>query len=96
MDEYADDLRLAEAYYRGADHRAAVELATRLLEVSPWSAQLRQLRAECYIALVSSYVGLTARYNNSVYLIVGAKCQNTVSNAAFSSNRPHLDKWTLL
>ncbi|KAL0849689.1 hypothetical protein ABMA28_011655 [Loxostege sticticalis] len=51
VDEYADDLRLAEAYYRGADHRAAVELATRLLEVSPWSAQLRQLRAECYIAL---------------------------------------------
>ncbi|CAG4976823.1 unnamed protein product [Parnassius apollo] len=51
IDEYADDLRLAEAYYRGGEFRAAVELATRLLEISPWSAHLRQLRAECYIAL---------------------------------------------
>ncbi|XP_063634126.1 dnaJ homolog subfamily C member 3 [Cydia splendana] len=51
IDEYMEDLRLVEAYYRGGDHRAAVELATRLLEVSPWSAQLRQLRAESYIAL---------------------------------------------
>ncbi|XP_046968498.1 dnaJ homolog subfamily C member 3 [Vanessa cardui] len=51
VDELADELRLAEAYYRGRDHRAAAELATHLLDVSPWSAQLRQLRAECYIAL---------------------------------------------
>ncbi|XP_045760276.1 dnaJ homolog subfamily C member 3 [Maniola jurtina] len=51
VDELAEDLRLAEAYYRGRDYRAAADLATRLLEVSPWSAQLRQLRAECYIAL---------------------------------------------
>ncbi|NP_001296552.1 dnaJ homolog subfamily C member 3 [Bombyx mori] len=51
IDEYIDDLRLVEAYYRGGDHRAAVELATRLLDVSPWSAHLRQLRAESYVAL---------------------------------------------
>ncbi|XP_045502734.1 dnaJ homolog subfamily C member 3 [Colias croceus] len=51
MDELAEELRLAEAYYRGADVRSAAELATRLLEASPWSAHLRQLRAECYIAM---------------------------------------------
>ncbi|XP_039765480.1 dnaJ homolog subfamily C member 3 [Pararge aegeria] len=51
VDELADELRLAEAYFRGRDHRAAAELATRLLEASPWAAALRQLRAECYIAL---------------------------------------------
>ncbi|XP_063836468.1 dnaJ homolog subfamily C member 3 [Ostrinia nubilalis] len=51
VDEFAEELRLAEAYYRGGDFRAAADLATRLLELSPWSAQLRQLRAECYIAL---------------------------------------------
>ncbi|KAJ0181502.1 hypothetical protein K1T71_003587 [Dendrolimus kikuchii] len=50
IDSYIEDLRLVEAYYRGGDFRAAAELASRLLEVSPWSAQLRQLRAECYIA----------------------------------------------
>ncbi|XP_041973560.1 dnaJ homolog subfamily C member 3 [Aricia agestis] len=50
IDELADDLRLAEAYYRGGEYRAAAELATRLLELSPWSAQLRHLRAQCYIA----------------------------------------------
>ncbi|KPJ09977.1 DnaJ-like subfamily C member 3 [Papilio machaon] len=51
MDGLAEDLRLAEAYYRGGDMRAAADLATRLLELSPWAAQLRQLRAECYIAM---------------------------------------------
>ncbi|KAG6443974.1 dnaJ homolog subfamily C member 3 [Manduca sexta] len=51
IDEYIEELRLVEAYYRGGDFRAAAELATSLLEVSPWSAQLRQLRAECYIAM---------------------------------------------
>ncbi|KAF9415361.1 hypothetical protein HW555_006951 [Spodoptera exigua] len=51
IDAYIEDLRLVEAYYRGGDYRAAVELATRLLDTSPWSAHLRQLRAECYIGL---------------------------------------------
>lgn len=51
VDELAEELRLAEAYYRGRDYRAAADLATRLLETSPWSARLRQLRADCYIAL---------------------------------------------
>ncbi|XP_063890715.1 dnaJ homolog subfamily C member 3 [Helicoverpa armigera] len=51
IDEYIEEFRLAEAYYRGGDYRAAADAATRLLDVSPWSAQLRQLRAECYIAL---------------------------------------------
>ncbi|XP_072935499.1 dnaJ homolog subfamily C member 3 [Epargyreus clarus] len=51
MDALAEDLRLVEMYYRGRDYRSALELATQLLEASPWSAQLRQLRAECYIAL---------------------------------------------
>lgn len=53
MDGLAEELRLAEAYYRGGDQRAAADLATSLLETSPWAAQLRQLRAECYIAMVS-------------------------------------------
>ncbi|XP_052750106.1 dnaJ homolog subfamily C member 3 [Galleria mellonella] len=51
IEQYVEDLQLAEAYYRGGDHRAAADLASRLLEVSPWSAHLRQLRAEAYIAL---------------------------------------------
>ena len=58
MDQLAEDLRLAEAYYRGRDHRAAANLATSLLEASPWAALLRQLRAECYIAMVSVDVTL--------------------------------------
>ncbi|XP_060810105.1 dnaJ homolog subfamily C member 3 [Amyelois transitella] len=51
IDQYIEDVQLAEAYYRGGEHRAAAELCSRLLEVSPWSAHLRQLRAESYIAL---------------------------------------------
>ncbi|XP_032511821.2 dnaJ homolog subfamily C member 3 [Danaus plexippus] len=51
MDGLSEELQLAEAYYRGRDFAAAAELASRLLEASPWAANLRQLRAECYIAL---------------------------------------------
>lgn len=51
IDALIEDLRLVEAYYRGGDYRAAVDLATTLLDSSPWAAQLRQLRAECYIGL---------------------------------------------
>ncbi|GBP58448.1 DnaJ homolog subfamily C member 3 [Eumeta japonica] len=51
VDELAEQLRLVEAYYRGRDYRAAADLATSLLEISPWSYHLRQLRAECYISL---------------------------------------------
>lgn len=54
IDGLIEELRLVEAYYRGGDFRAAADLATSLLEVSPWSAMLRQLRAECYIAMVST------------------------------------------
>lgn len=59
IDEYIDDMRLVEAYYRGHDHRACVELASRLLDTSPWAAHLRQLRAECYIALVTYFIILS-------------------------------------
>lgn len=31
------------------DHRTAITLITQLLEISPWSSALRELRAECYI-----------------------------------------------
>lgn len=51
IDELVEDVQLAEAYYRGHDFAAAVELTGRLLEYSPWSAHLRQLRAESYIGL---------------------------------------------
>ncbi|KAI5638608.1 dnaJ domain-containing protein [Phthorimaea operculella] len=51
MDDIAEELKLAEAYYRGGEYRAVVELCTRLLEVSPWSAHIRQLRAESYTEL---------------------------------------------
>lgn len=61
IDQLVDDMRLAEAYYRGGDHRACAELVTRLLETSPWSAHLRQLRAQAYTALVSGLAGGCAR-----------------------------------
>ncbi|XP_050684686.1 dnaJ homolog subfamily C member 3 [Leptidea sinapis] len=50
-DSWVSEARLAQAYIRGGDHRAAADTLSRLLEVSPWSAALRQLRADCYIAL---------------------------------------------
>ncbi|KAL4720169.1 hypothetical protein ACJJTC_019495 [Scirpophaga incertulas] len=74
VDEYAEELRLAEAYYRGGDFRAAAELATRLLELSPWAAQLRQLRAECYVALVRCPLFLYAYCSDSYLRQLRAEC----------------------
>lgn len=50
--DLSEDMSLAEAYYRGRDFQAAADSVQRILEVCPWAAHLRQLRAECYIAQV--------------------------------------------
>ncbi|XP_069676051.1 dnaJ homolog subfamily C member 3 [Periplaneta americana] len=46
-----DDISLAKAFVRGRDYRAAVELITKIIEVCPWSSMLRELRADCHVAL---------------------------------------------
>ncbi|CAH0723033.1 unnamed protein product, partial [Brenthis ino] len=51
VDELAEQLRRAQDYARAGEPRAAAELASRLLEASPWAAPLRQLRADCYIEM---------------------------------------------
>ncbi|KAJ8891715.1 hypothetical protein PR048_004244 [Dryococelus australis] len=45
------DIELAKAYMRGRDYISAVELLTKIIEVCPWSSELRQLRADCHAAL---------------------------------------------
>lgn len=55
LDNLIENMSLCEAYYRGRDFSAAIELGTALLETSPWSVALRQLRAEAYIATNDLY-----------------------------------------
>lgn len=52
LPDLTEDMLLAEAYYRGQDFAAAIDLIQRILEVCPWASHMRQLRAECYIAQV--------------------------------------------
>lgn len=56
--DLTEDMLLAEAYYRGQDFAAAIDLVQRILEVCPWSSTMRQLRAECYIAQVINLYNL--------------------------------------
>lgn len=45
------DISLARALVRERDYRGAVELITKIIEVCPWSYDLRELRADCHVAL---------------------------------------------
>ncbi|CAD1474387.1 unnamed protein product, partial [Heterotrigona itama] len=46
-----DDLLVADRLIRNGDYATAAQQFTRVIEVCPWSAELRELRAECYEAL---------------------------------------------
>ncbi|XP_023705057.1 dnaJ homolog subfamily C member 3 isoform X2 [Cryptotermes secundus] len=45
------DISQARALVHARDYRNAVELITKILEVCPWSSDLRELRADCHVAL---------------------------------------------
>lgn len=51
IDPARDDIALAQAFMRGRDYHAAVELISKVLEICPWSPMLRELRAEAHTAL---------------------------------------------
>ncbi|XP_043508586.1 dnaJ homolog subfamily C member 3 [Frieseomelitta varia] len=46
-----DDLLVADRLVRNGDYAAAAQQLSKVIEVCPWSAELRELRAECYEAL---------------------------------------------
>jgi len=46
-----EDISLAKALVRGKDYKGAIELITKIIEVCPWSSDLRELRADCHVAL---------------------------------------------
>ncbi|KAJ1523681.1 hypothetical protein ONE63_001521 [Megalurothrips usitatus] len=51
VDPARDDIALAQAFMRGRDFHAAVDLITKILEICPWSSTLRELRADAHAAL---------------------------------------------
>lgn len=40
----------AKDMFQNGDHQAAIELLTKAIESCPWSPELKEMRAECYIA----------------------------------------------
>lgn len=46
-----EDLNIVDRLMRNGDYAAAAQLLTKVIEVCPWSAELRERRAECYEAL---------------------------------------------
>lgn len=40
---------LAQNYYQAEDYYMAIQYLTAVLETSPWSSEIRQLRADCYM-----------------------------------------------
>ncbi|XP_034232660.1 dnaJ homolog subfamily C member 3 [Thrips palmi] len=59
IDPARHDIALAEAFMRGRDYPAAVELITKILEICPWSSMLRELRAEAHTALGDSMAAIS-------------------------------------
>ncbi|XP_003699497.1 dnaJ homolog subfamily C member P58IPK [Megachile rotundata] len=46
-----EDLKLVDRLMKNKDYTTAAQLLTKIIEVCPWSAELREKRAECYEAL---------------------------------------------
>lgn len=46
-----EDLLIVDKLIKNGDYTAAAQQLSRVIEVCPWSAELRERRAECYEAL---------------------------------------------
>nr|XP_031830911.1 dnaJ homolog subfamily C member 3 [Nomia melanderi] len=46
-----EDLEIVDRLIRHGDYAAAAQQLTKIIEICPWSAELRERRAECYEAL---------------------------------------------
>lgn len=49
IDAYIEQSKTINDIIQYGDYRGAITLITQLLEISPWSTKLRELRAQCYI-----------------------------------------------
>ncbi|XP_067668798.1 dnaJ homolog subfamily C member 3-like [Haliotis asinina] len=45
-----EDIQQAKEFYKHANFKEAIDLLTRAIEICPWDPELREIRAECYIA----------------------------------------------
>ncbi|XP_013387909.1 dnaJ homolog subfamily C member 3 [Lingula anatina] len=50
LEPQRENIRLAKEYYEQHDFQAAIDAVSLAIDVSPWDADLRELRAESYIA----------------------------------------------
>ena len=46
-----EEFEMAESLVSSGDYASAVSLITKIIESCPWSSYLRELRAECHVAL---------------------------------------------
>ncbi|XP_041348015.1 dnaJ homolog subfamily C member 3-like [Gigantopelta aegis] len=49
MNLVEDDVQQANIMYKHHDFNGAIELLSRLIDICPWDADLREIRSECYI-----------------------------------------------
>ncbi|XP_015595178.1 dnaJ homolog subfamily C member 3 isoform X2 [Cephus cinctus] len=63
-----EDMHKAEFLVRKGDHAEAVSLITRIIEVCPWAPELRELRAECHVAL-GDYVSAVSDIRSTTKLV---------------------------
>ncbi|KAK3586229.1 hypothetical protein CHS0354_014050 [Potamilus streckersoni] len=45
-----NDIHIAKQLYERRDYEGAIALLTKAIEICPWDPELREIRAECYIA----------------------------------------------
>ncbi|XP_029661744.1 dnaJ homolog subfamily C member 3 [Formica exsecta] len=63
-----DDVKLVDAMIYNGDHATAVQLITRILEVCPWSSNLREQRAESY-NLLGDYMSAISDIRSTTKLL---------------------------
>lgn len=63
-----EDVKLVDALIYNGDHATAVQQITRILEVCPWSSNLREQRAESY-NLLGDYMSAISDIRSTTKLL---------------------------
>uniref|UniRef100_A0A1B6C8F2 J domain-containing protein n=1 Tax=Clastoptera arizonana TaxID=38151 RepID=A0A1B6C8F2_9HEMI len=50
IDQVSEDINLARMYISSQNYPPAIDLLTRIIEVCPWSSEIREMRSNCYVA----------------------------------------------
>lgn len=53
------DILTAKDFYRNKQYEAAIDILSRIIDICPWDAELREIRANCYLAVGENFKAIS-------------------------------------